>query len=127
MLLIAALLQLGLMVLDVEIADTLSLQLKGLSGRTELPDGTGMLFVYQKPQLCGFWMKDTLVPLSVGFFDADQTLIHWLDMPKTNSKTTYKSQKPAQYALEVPLGWFEKHEIEPGMKFHLKNSSKTVD
>ncbi len=112
--------QLGHSVIDVEIADTAELRKKGLSGRSAIPDGTGMLFVFETPQICSFWMKDTKVPLSVGFFDEDKKLVQRIDMyPPEKSKelTVYRSNKPVQYALEVPMGWFRKNRIHPGETF----------
>jgi hypothetical protein len=92
-------------------------------GRKSLPEGTGMLFVFEKPAYLSFWMKDTFIPLSIGFFAADKTLLGTADMaplPRgAKSTPSYDSPGPAQYALEVPQGWFEKNRIEPGMKFTL--------
>lgn len=114
-------LELGKVIVDVEVASTQESRVKGLSGRTSLPDGTGMLFVFENAHLCSFWMKDTDVPLSIGFFDKDKTLLQWTDMTphanKENPHPIYKSQKPALYALEVPLGWFRNNQIQLGQKF----------
>ena len=77
-----------------------------------------MLFVFQKSQYCHFWMKDTLIPLSIGFLDENKYLMEWKDMPLPGEKklTFVSSQKPALYALEVPLGWFARNDIRPGAK-----------
>lgn len=116
----AAEIKIGNSKIIVEIADTTELRKKGLSGRTSLPDDTGMLFIFDTPQICSFWMKDTKVPLSIGFFDAEKKLVERIDMfPETTSKklTVYKSAKPALYALEVPCGWFRTNQIQPGEIF----------
>lgn len=115
----AARIRLGNEVLTVEIAKTFETRSKGLMGRAELPEGQGMLFIYEKAERLVFWMKDTLIPLSVGFFDEDQTLTSVLDMdpPIGNSLIKYRSKAPSLYALEVPQGWFEKHQIQIGTKF----------
>lgn len=107
--------QLGNEVLSVEIADTDASRTKGLMGRTILPEGTGMLFIYPSTQWLGFWMKNTVIPLSIGFFDKDKTLINTDEMEPLKGKA--QSAKPALYALEVPKGWFVKHKITPGAKF----------
>ncbi len=106
-------------VLDVEIADTCESRAKGLMGRRELPEGKGMLFIYERAQRLAFWMKDTLIPLSIGFFDDQKTLIKILDMdpPIGEMFIKYRSTAPARFALEVPQGWFEKHNIQIGDKF----------
>jgi uncharacterized membrane protein (UPF0127 family) len=119
--LFAVQIELGGVRLEVEVANTPEEMEIGLSGRTELPEGTGMLFVYGHPQIARFWMKDTKIPLSIGFFDAKKRLTQREDMdpPKKEDKklTIYRSKVHAVYALEVPQGWFEKHHIKPGMRF----------
>jgi uncharacterized membrane protein (UPF0127 family) len=104
--------------LTVEVAITEESRNKGLSGRKKLPEGSGMLFIFERSQYCHFWMKDTLIPLSIGFFDENKYLMEWKDMPLPGEKklTLVSSQKPALYALEVPLGWFVRHHIRVGAK-----------
>ncbi len=106
-------------VIEVEIADTPHKHALGLMGRTHLEEGKGMLFVYEKAQRLSFWMKHTLIPLSIAFFDDDRTVINILDMdpPIGDTIIKYRSTAPARYALEVPQGWFDKHRIERGAKF----------
>lgn len=105
--------------LEVEIAATPESRSKGLSGRKTLAEGTGMLFTYEKAEICRFWMKDTLVPLSIAFFDEGKRLIEWKDMPLPGAPKLIlvSSSKPALFALEVPLGWFASHKIQPGARF----------
>lgn len=115
---IAAKIILGGHAIEVEIADTDRARSRGLMGRDSLKPGTGMLFVYEKPQLLSFWMKNTKIPLSIAFFDERKILFQILDMdPPEESLESYQSSRPAQYALEVPQGWFEANKIRPGMKF----------
>ncbi len=111
--------RLGNEILTVEIADTPTMIAQGLMGRTELPEGHGMLFIYNTTERRCFWMKNTLIPLSVAFFDDDRSCINILDMdpPVGNQFIKYRSTAPARYALEVPQGWFEKHGIQRGSKF----------
>lgn len=87
-------------------------------GRKNLNENEGMLFVFPKKEILHFWMKNTLIPLSIGFFDENQKLIEILDMElPSQSLKTYKSQLPSLYALEVPQGWFHDRKITLGMKF----------
>jgi len=120
--------RIGKEVLTVEIADTRASRAKGLMGRKELPDGHGMLFIYDKPQRLVFWMKNTLIPLSIAFFDEDKEVINILDMdpPVGSNQIRYRSTAPALYALEVPQGWFEKHHIERGAKFSFLDQTVQV-
>lgn len=116
--------KLGNELLECEIADTCEKRGKGLMGRTSLEEGKGMLFVYDRAQRLTFWMKETLIPLSIGFFDEQKTLIKILDMdpPIGDSLVKYRSTAPARYALEVPQGWFERHRIQVGEKFSFLES-----
>ncbi len=111
--------------LDVEIADNQERAAQGLMFRKNLPEGTGMLFVFQEEQIRSFWMKNTLIPLSIGYFDSKKVLIDIQDMEPMVSDMqkdfpTYVSKQPAQFALEVPKGWYLKHKIGLGQKFELK-------
>lgn len=120
--------QLGKEILTVEIADTFEARRTGLMGRMELPDGSGMLFIYERASRLAFWMKDTLIPLSIGFFDEDRTLFEILDMdpPIGETLVKYRCTAPALYALEVPQGWFEKHKIRVGDKFSFLEPANKV-
>ena len=121
------LVEIGGLQVEVEIADTEEAWLKGLMFRKHLPEGSGMLFVYPKPSILSFWMKNTLIPLSIAFFDEEKKLLNIEDMPilkKGETPRTFVSISPAKYALEAPLGWFAKHKIKPGMKFSLLDQEK---
>lgn len=92
----------------------------GLGYRDELPEGTGMLFVYDEPSVRTFWMKgmrfcidiiwieggeivgaaESVCPSPFGTFDAD--------LPR------FRSPEPVRYVLEVPAGWMEEHGLDAG-------------
>jgi uncharacterized protein len=114
--------KLGSQTLTVEIADTPEKSAQGLMFRKELPDGTGMLFIFPNEQPRAFWMKNTFVALAIGFFNAKKELIDIQEMvPATSTMQidfpTYESKGPAQYVLEVPKGWFAKHKIRLKQSF----------
>lgn len=115
--------QIGDHTLTVEIAKTAQEKEQGLMERSSLDEGYGMLFVYEKPNFLTFWMKNTYIPLSIGFFNQNKELIAVDDMnPPKNERSPlplHRSPEPAQYALEVPQGWFKKNKIKPGTKFSL--------
>ncbi len=112
--------------LRVEMATTPQQKQQGLMGRTSLKMDQGMLFVFQPAQPLSFWMKNTLIHLSIGFFRENKTLFEIKDMEpihgpvREESLPRYESSEPAMYALEVPKDWFSKYKIKPGMKFRLK-------
>lgn len=117
--------------LVVEIADTQETASKGLMGREHLGDGEGMLFVFETPACRSFWMKETLIPLSIGFFDEMQRLIEIIDMPVpqpgTQQLPLFKSSRPACFALEVPQLWFQRKNIRPGMKFSFLDRADPIE
>ncbi len=110
----------------VEMATSPMQKERGLMGRTHLAHGQGMLFVFEPAQTLSFWMKNTLIPLSIGFFRENKTLIEIKDMEPIHGPVReellprYESSEPAMYALEVPKGWFTQNKIKPGTKFRFK-------
>jgi uncharacterized membrane protein (UPF0127 family) len=122
--------KLGNQTLKVEIADDDKKRAQGLMNRTKLDEGRGMLFIFSQEQPLSFWMKNTLIPLTIGYFDKNQTLFQTVDMspasPMDVVPPSYPSSRPGKYALEVPKGWFAKHKIAPGASFKFvdeKNNS----
>lgn len=99
--------------LTVEIADSQEERSTGLMHRDNLEDDRGMLFVFDKEQLASFWMKDTLIPLSIAFISADGTIRQIEDM-EPQSLASVKSHRSILYALEVNRGWFDERNINPG-------------
>ena len=100
--------------LKVEIADNQIKRQKGLMFRKQLGKNEGMLFIFHRPDILIFWMKNTFIPLSIAFFGKDKRLINIEKMPPNQTKKTYRSKKKALYALEVNQNWFEKRKITTG-------------
>jgi uncharacterized membrane protein (UPF0127 family) len=100
--------------LTVQVADTQEKRDKGLMFVEKLPENEGMLFVFSGKTYGGFWMKNTLIPLSVAFLDSDGKILKILDMVpcKTEECPTYDPELYYHYAIEVNLGWFEKNQIK---------------
>ena len=98
-----------------EYANTDEKRAIGLSGRHTLSDDEGMLFSFDQVEPLSFWMKDTYVPLSIAFIDNTGVITVIKDM-NPESLASVTSGGPAQYALEMPLGWFDKHNLLPGQK-----------
>ncbi len=113
-------------VLKVEMATTYEQRAQGLMNRKTLAEGEGMLFVFDPPEVLSFWMKNTLIPLSIGFFRANKLLIDTQDMEPSNGPVReeflprYTSSEPAMFAIEVPKGWFQKKKIKADSKFSFK-------
>jgi uncharacterized membrane protein (UPF0127 family) len=103
------------------VADSDPKRAEGLMYVTKLPDDTGMLFVFDREQPLSFWMKNTLIPLSIGFLDTKGTLVDIQEMEPAKSMVqvdvpTYHSRKPARFALEMSKGWFAKRKVAVGAK-----------
>jgi uncharacterized membrane protein (UPF0127 family) len=96
-----------------ELARTDEQRSRGLMGRKSLADGEGMLFVFETDRVLSFWMKNTLVPLSIAFVSYDGRVLEIRDM-EAHSLRQVQSSRSARYALEVPRGWFSRAGVEPG-------------
>lgn len=127
--------------LAVEVADEAHEMTCGLMHRTELPAEQGMIFIYTQDAAGGFWMRNTLIPLSIAYTAADGRIVDILDMapvpapgntpyrlpdgsivpvadgqqpPPGATWMTYPPRGPYRYAIEVNEGWFARHEIAIG-------------
>lgn len=85
----------------------------GFMERKNIPDGTGMLFVFEKDQILSFWMKNTPHPLSIAYISSSGIIKDIFDMTPF-SHATIDSTVSVRYALEVPQGWFAKNNIKVG-------------
>ena len=94
----------------LEIADTDAKRIQGLSGRTEVPDNYGMLFVFPEAQTYGFWMKDMYVPIDIIWLREDGSIIGIEDSvsPDTYPDTFY-APEPIRYVLETRAGYARDH------------------
>lgn len=99
--------------LRAEIADTVETRTRGLMFRKSLPEGEGMLFVFDRDQVLSFWMKDTILPLSIAYIASDGRILEIHDM-ESGSLSPVTSSRSARYALEVPQGWYAKVGVAPG-------------
>lgn len=101
----------------VLVADTSARRQHGLMEVPDLPDGVGMLFVgYDRDRTGGFWMKNTLVPLTIAYLAADGTIVDLIDMAPCGAEPcpSYPPDTPYRSALEVRQGWFADHGIDEG-------------
>ena len=96
-----------------ELAKTGEERSKGLMFREKLPEGEGMLFIFERDQRLSFWMKNTLIPLSIAYISSDGIIIDIKDM-RPHDESPVLSSRMVRYALEVPQGWFSRTGIRPG-------------
>lgn len=109
-------LRLGQAHVTAEVADTSQSRETGLMFRDSLPADHGMLFVFETPQQASFWMKNTRIPLSVGFIDSAGTLSEVRDMQPFDETPILSRSERIAYALEVNQGWFERNHVPVGTK-----------
>ncbi len=105
----------GMHVIQAEVAQTDRERAIGLMHRKDMPTNHGMLFVFDEPQPQCFWMKNTLLPLSIAFVADDGSIVNIADM-KPLDETSHCSKKPVRFALEMNQGWFAKRGIKAGAK-----------
>jgi len=114
-------LRIGPQKISAYIADDEEGRAQGLMFIEKMPENVGMIFVFEEERPLSFWMKNTLIPLSIGFFDAKGKLIDIQEMSVANSimekqPPSYPSKGPAMFALEMNTGWFSRHKIKVGVK-----------
>jgi uncharacterized protein len=112
--------------LQVEIAQTDEQRAYGLMNRTSLPEQAGMLFRYDalQPAEGSFWMFNTRIPLDIAFIGPEGSIVSIRQMEPCASPypqwcPSYEAGAPFQYALEVNLGWFERHGVGIGDRITL--------
>ena len=98
---------------SAEIAEKTEDRNHGFMERKTIPDGTGMLFVFEKDQILSFWMKNTPHPLSIAYIDSKGKIRDIYDMTPY-SLSSIISTVSVRYALEVPQGWYKKNGITVG-------------
>ncbi len=97
----------------VEVARTPEERAVGLMGRKHLGKEEGMLFIFEEEGYHSFWMKDTLIPLSIAFIDREGRIVRIADM-KPLTLASHPPPQPILYALEMNQGWFSKNGIKVG-------------
>jgi len=108
-----AVLKIGAHRIKVEVAQTDGEREKGLMFRKQMGRDDGMLFIFDEPAYHAMWMKNTLIPLSVAFLDAQGTILNILDM-EPQTLDSHAAAGPAIYAIETNKGWFEAKKIKAG-------------
>jgi uncharacterized membrane protein (UPF0127 family) len=109
----------GKVTVKAEIAVTDAQREQGLMYRKTLKDGEGMLFVFQSDQILSFWMKNTLVPLSIAYIAYDGRILEIYDM-QPGSLDPVRSSRSVRYALEVPQGWFGRAGLGVGDRLEIQ-------
>ena len=112
----------GEVTVPVEVADTPAKRERGLMGRQSLALDAGMVFVFPKDSKDAFWMKDTLIPLSIAFYDDRGRIVSLLDMEPCRAEPCPLYSPGAAYrgALEVNRGAFDRWGVRVGDRLRLE-------
>lgn len=105
----------GMHQIDAQVAATPEQRSTGLMWREQMPQHEGMLFVFEAAAVQCFWMKNTVLPLSVAFVADDGTVVNIADM-KPQTTDSHCSAQPVRYVLEMNKGWFDKKAVKAGSK-----------
>lgn len=105
----------GMHNIQAEVAQTPDQRAIGLMFRKTMGANEGMLFAFEQAATQCFWMKNTLLPLSIAFVAADGTVVNIDDM-KPQTLDSHCSTRPVPFVLEMNVGWFAKRGIKAGFK-----------
>lgn len=100
-------------IVNAEIAEKAEDRNHGFMERKTIPDGTGMLFIFDRDQILSFWMKNTPHPLSIAYIDSKGKIRDIFDMTPYSTASII-STVSVRYALEVPQGWYKINGITVG-------------
>lgn len=103
----------GMHVIHAEVAQTQEQQMIGMMQRRTMGANDGMLFVYDAPAPLCFWMRNTLIPLTIAFVGDDGRIVGLADMQPLD-ETSHCTPSPVRYALEMNQGWFKKRGLKKG-------------
>lgn len=112
-------LRLGERTVRVQLAVRPEEQQRGLMFRRALGEDEGMLFVFARPQPMGFWMRNTTLPLDIGYLDAAGELKEIYPLHPRDEQTVASRGRALRYALEMNQGWFHRHGVGPGARLDL--------
>lgn len=87
----------------------------GMMWRTNMPENEAMLFVFSAPEPRAFYMRNTYVPLSIAYIDPEGIIQEIYDLQPLNETSVPSKSGNIQFVLEVPQGWFKRHNVSTGM------------
>lgn len=99
---------------------------KGLMFRQAMGEDEGMLFVFTSPQQQGFWMRNTTLPLDIGYFDPSGELKEIYPLHPLDERPVTSRSRNIQFCLEMNQGWFSRHGVRPGAKLDLKALAEAI-
>ena len=108
-------------VLSLDVADTYRERVLGLSGRESLAEGTGLLFVFDRPGMQGIWMKDMKFPIDVIWLDAEHHIVGLKENAQPQSyPEVFYPESDALYVVEVNTGFISQNALQMGQTFFVE-------
>lgn len=101
-------------------------KMRGLMYRETLAENNGMVFVYDSPTQASFWMKNTLIPLDIGFFDKNGVLTEVKKLYPQNLDAVKSARTDIMYCIEMNAGWFDKNNVKSSAKLDMKKLSDAI-
>jgi uncharacterized protein len=95
----------------------------GMMFRTNMPENTAMIFVFPEPAPKNFYMRNCVVPLSAAYIAPDGTIVEIIDLQPGDEVGVQSKSDNIQFVMEVPQGWFKRHNITPGAMVRTERGS----
>ena len=105
---------LGTNELETELALSVQQLATGMMFRTNMAENEAMLFVFGEPCQASFYMKNTIIPLSLAYIDPVGVILELHDLQPKDETAVPAASDQVQYVLEVPQGWFTRHHVATG-------------
>jgi len=115
-----------LVTIAIEIAETDSARQRGLMERTHLPERSGMLFIFEREAMQGFWMANTPLSLDIIFVNGDSQIVSIAKYTRPYSTETISSQYPARFVVEVPAGFTDTYGILEGDRIRWRRQARPL-
>lgn len=106
--------------IEVAVADDNRSRTEGLMNVLELPDESGMLFIFPNQQPRSFWMANTPLPLDILFVNSEMRIVRIHRNTQPYSQESIASEEPARFVVEVNAGYTLEHDIQEGMQIGIE-------
>jgi hypothetical protein len=106
--------------LQLQLALNSAEQQKGLMHRDSLAADHGMLFLFDQPDKRGFWMRNTRIPLDIGYFDASGQLLEIHKLFPFDETPVASNSREVLIAVETNRGWYAAHGVKPGAQIDME-------
>lgn len=104
---------------EVAVADDDHTRSEGLMDVHDLPDNSGMLFIFDSDEERSFWMANTPIPLDIIFVNSEYEIVRIHRNAAPYSHQSFRSEAPAKYVVEVNAGYTIRHDINEGMMIRI--------